>query len=125
MTPVSVVENFIASWNRMDFDAVVSALSEDVYYHNIPMEPISGHDKVTDYLSGAWIFSECDWRLINIAVSGDTVLTERIDAFVINGHPVALPLMGIFVVTGDKISQWRDYFDLADYQQQLKAAGIG
>ena len=30
MTPVSVVENFIASWNRMDFDAVVSTLSEDV-----------------------------------------------------------------------------------------------
>lgn len=109
----------------MDFDAVVAALAEDILYHNIPMEPISGRDKVADYLRGAWIFSECDWRLLNIAASGNTVLTERIDAFVINGQRVALPLMGVFVVTGDKISQWRDYFDLADYQQQLKAAGIG
>lgn len=125
MSPQQVVEAFVESWNRMDFDAVMAALSPDIYYHNIPMDPVEGWDNVARYLRGAWIFSECDWRMVNISAAGDTVLTERVDAFVINGHKVALPLMGTFVVTDGKISHWRDYFDLADYQRQLKAAGVG
>jgi limonene-1,2-epoxide hydrolase len=125
MSPQAVVEAFIESWNRMDFDAVVAALAPDIHYHNIPMEPIEGWDNVAQYLRGAWIFSECEWSLLNIAAAGDTVLTERVDAFVINGHKVALPLMGVFVVVDGRISQWRDYFDLADYQRQLQAAGVG
>ena len=125
MTPTAVVEAFIDSWNRMDFNSMVATLAEDIHYHNIPMEPIVGHDQVAEYLRGAWIFSDCEWSLLNIAETGNTVLTERVDAFVINGHRIALPLMGVFVVSEGKISQWRDYFDLADYQRQLHAAGVG
>ena len=54
--------------------------------------------------------------------TGSTVLTERVDRFLMNGQPIALPVMGTFEVRGGKIAAWRDYFDLADYQRQLAAA---
>jgi len=55
-------------------------------------------------------------------VNKETVLTERVDAFVIDGREVRLLLMGVFNVHNDKITVWRDYFDLASYQRQLHQA---
>ena len=121
-TPEQTVRRFIAAWNAMDFDAVIDGLAQDIYYHNMPMEPVVGIDGVREYLRSAWTFSECHWELVNIAVANETVLTERVDAFVINGRSVVLPLMGVFEVHNGKITVWRDYFDLADYRTQLQAA---
>lgn len=121
-TPEQAVRRFIAAWNAMDFDAIIDGLAQDIYYHNMPMAPVVGIDGVREYLRSAWTFSECHWDLINIAVANETVLTERVDAFVINGRSVVLPLMGVFEVHNGKITVWRDYFDLADYRTQLQAA---
>ncbi len=121
-TPEQTVRRFIAAWNAMDFDAIIDGLAQDIYYHNMPMEPVVGIDGVREYLRSAWTFSECHWELVNIAVANETVLTERVDAFVINGRSVVLPLMGVFEVHNGKITVWRDYFDLADYRTQLQAA---
>ena len=121
-TPEQTVRRFIAAWNAMDFDAIIDGLAQDIYYHNMPMEPVVGIDGVREYLRSAWTFSECHWELVNIAVANETVLTERVDAFVINGRSVVLPLMGVFEVHNGKITVWRDYFDLSDYRTQLQAA---
>lgn len=53
-----------------------------------------------------------------MAETGNAVLTERVDRFVINGKEVALPVMGIFELANGKITSWRDYFDLATWQRQ-------
>ena len=118
----AIVEDFIAAWNRMDFDAIVEALDQDVHYHNIPMQPIQGREAVRDYLKGAWRFESVDWQTINIASDGNIVLTERVDNFVISGKHVSLPVMGTFEIVGERITAWRDYFDLAGYRKQLDKA---
>lgn len=118
-----IVEAFVAAWNRMDLDAIVDALHEQIVYHNIPMQPLTGRDSVSDYLRSAWRFDEVNWRMLNIACDGDVVLTERVDDFVINGGDVSLPVMGVFEIREGKIAAWRDYFDLASYRAQLDAAG--
>ena len=41
MSNTQIVLDFIDAWNRMDWDAVVAAFSEDVVYHNIPMEELN------------------------------------------------------------------------------------
>jgi limonene-1,2-epoxide hydrolase len=122
MQPVAVVEAFVAAWNRMDFDAIIAALDENVRYHNIPLQPIQGREAVRAYLQEAWRFDEVDWQLTHAAADGNVVLTERIDNFVINGRPVSLPIMGAFEVRDGRIVAWRDYFDLSDYRAQLDAA---
>jgi len=125
MNARAVVESFVEAWNRMDFDAIIDSLDENVFYHNIPMEPVKGREAVRAYLRGAWRFESVDWQMINIVSDGNIVLTERIDDFVINGHKVSLPVMGVFEVVGSKITVWRDYFDLAGYKAQLQAAAEG
>ncbi len=55
-----------------------------------------------------------EYKMRNIAGAGDVVLTERLD--MINGFdgvPHAVPVMGTFVVRGDRSTRWTDYFDTA------------
>ncbi len=107
----------------MDFEAIIAAFAEDIVYHNMPMQPVRGSTAVRTYLRSAWRFESVDWQIVNIAANGNTVLTERVDNFVINGRDISLPIMGVFEIADDKIVQWRDYFDLAGYKTQLEAAG--
>ena len=120
--PRDIVVGFIDAWNRMDFEAIIGCLDTDIYYHNMPLSPISGREAVVSYLREAWTFSACEWTLRSIAASGYSVLTERIDAFTINGRAVVLPVMGVFEISEGRITQWRDYFDLASYRAQLELA---
>ncbi len=122
MNAKAIIESFVETWNRMDFEAIIDALDENVVYHNIPMQALHGRDAVRTYLQGAWRFESVDWRLENIAADGAVVLTERVDNFVINGREVSLPVMGTFEIRNGKIAAWRDYFDLASYRAQLAAA---
>ncbi len=105
----------------MDFEAVIAAFDEDIVYHNVPMQPIHGLAAVRNYLQNAWRFDSVDWRLVNIAVDGNTVLTERVDNFVIDAKEVSLPIMGVFEIADGRICVWRDYFDHASYRAQLQS----
>ena len=118
-TSTAVVLDFIAAWNANDIERVVHCLSDDVVYHNIPMQPLTGRADVHRYLTGKGGFDWVRWTLIAIAENGPMVLTERVDEFGIGGRDVSLPLMGAFEVHDGKIRAWRDYFDLAMYQRQL------
>ena len=44
MTNSEIVIAFVDAWNRMDWDAVIGFLDDDVVYHNIPMEKIVGKE---------------------------------------------------------------------------------
>ena len=116
---LALVRAFCAAWDRLDLDAALGMLADDIHYHNIPMPALDGIAAVEGYLRQAAAFDSAAWE---IAANGATVLTERVDRFVINGQLIALPVMGTFEVRGGKIAAWRDYFDLADYQRQLGAA---
>ena len=118
MTPEATIRAFIAAWNANDIERIVAALDENVHYHNIPLEPIHGREAVRAYLTAQAKFDWVDWKLLSIAASGNTVLTERIDEFGLGGVHVKLPLMGAFEVHDGLITAWRDYFDLAMYLRQ-------
>ena len=38
------VMDFINHWNNRDIEGIMSSLSDDCFYHNIPMEPQTGKD---------------------------------------------------------------------------------
>ena len=64
-----------------------------------------------------------DWQVTQIAAAGDVVLNERIDIFRHkNGGTITLPVMGTVTVENGQITVWRDYFDPADFERQLKLA---
>ena len=112
LSPADVVRSFIAAWNANDLERVVAHLHPEVFYHNVPVQPIQGRDAVRSYLFGKGGFEWVDWKLLAIAESGSKVLTERIDDFGIGGRDISLPLMGIFEIEDGLIRAWRDYFDI-------------
>ena len=118
-TPTEIVESFIDAWNRMDWEAVIDALAEDVIYHNIPMEKLEGKQAATAFITGMQP-EGVDWETLSIAETGNKVLTERIDRFdLAGGKKIDLPVMGTFEIENGKIKAWRDYFDLQTFMSQM------
>jgi limonene-1,2-epoxide hydrolase len=119
MTPTETVETFIEAWNQMDWDKVVGLLDEAVVYHNIPMEKLEGRAAAESFIRGMQA-NAVDWITLNIAASGNIVLTERIDNFDMkSGNKVSVPVMGTFEIKDGKIIAWRDYFDLNTFVSQM------
>jgi limonene-1,2-epoxide hydrolase len=117
----AIVRSFCAAWERLDPEVLAPFLHDDILYHNMPLTPLNGKGPVMDYLRKAGPFEHCRWEIVNLAVQGNTVLTERVDRFVKHGKPIALEGMGIFEIERGLIRVWRDYFDLAGYRRQLDA----
>lgn len=120
-TPESVVRDFCNAFSKCDVDLLLDFFAEDAVYHNIPIAPVEGRAAI-----GATLKQFLDpngsaeFEVKNLSVSGNTVLTERVDRFTIQGKQVALPVMGTFEVDANgKISAWRDYFDMNQFTAQL------
>ena len=120
MSNTQIVLDFIDAWNRMDWDAVVAAFSENVVYHNIPMEELRGKAVVAKFVTTGMDLKSVDWQVLSIAENGNKVLTERVDNFLLVGDKtVSMPVMGTFEIADGQITAWRDYFDLATFTNQM------
>jgi limonene-1,2-epoxide hydrolase len=117
----SIVVDFINAWMERDVDKIMSFFVEDCIYHNIPMEAAQGLDAVRAMIKSFVDMAEkIEWTIHHIGESSDgVVLTERTDRFLIGENWIALQVMGVFEFSGDKISVWRDYFDLGMFQKEL------
>ena len=118
-----LVLDFCASWSRKDIDEILGYFAPDAVYHNIPMEPLQGHDAIRNILSMFAAPAESiEFEMLAMASNGEVVFTERVDRFKIMGKDVALPVAGVFEIHDGKIVAWRDYFDL---QTWMKQTGMG
>jgi limonene-1,2-epoxide hydrolase len=109
-----VVRQFCDAFEKHDAEALRPFFTDDVVYHNIPMDPVVGIDDAVGFLAG--FLAMCERMVIettHLAVRDDVVLTERIDTFTVGGKEAALPVMGTFEIRDGKIAKWRDYFDMA------------
>ena len=115
-----IVRDFCAAFEKHDAEALRPYFTDDVVYHNIPMEPAVGIDAAVAFIEG--FFAMCDSMVIetlHLAVRGNVVLTERVDTFTMGRKVAPLPVMGTFEVRDGKIAAWRDYFDLAQITAML------
>ena len=123
-SPEAVVLAFIRCFNENRIDDALAMLADDVLYHNIPMEPLKGRAAAAAFFAqfdlGGALTTE--WIVHAIAANGNVVLTERVDKFFApDGGEVSVPIMGSFHIRNGQIAEWRDYFDLAGFQQQMAA----
>jgi limonene-1,2-epoxide hydrolase len=111
-----VVRQFCEAWSRKDIDELLGFFTEDAVYHNIPIDPAVGHEAIRNIMN---IFvpmaTEIIFEITNLATDGNTVLTERVDHFVMPDRSFGLPVMGTFEIRDGKIAAWRDYFDMAQF----------
>jgi limonene-1,2-epoxide hydrolase len=117
-----VVRDFCAAASTRDSQVLRAFFSDDVVYHNIPMEPAEGIEAAMAVID--MFLGMCDgleFEVHHLASDGSTVLTERTDRFTIKGKTAPLPVMGAFHVADGKITAWRDYFDMAQVTAMFEA----
>ena len=114
------IREFVAAWSRLDVEELVGYFAEDGVYHNMPAEPVAGHEALKQFIGGfikPW--TKTEWDILNITASGDTVFVERLDRTELGDVKVDLPCCGVFEMKDGKIKVWRDYFDMATYTKPL------
>ena len=119
-----IVREFCDAFGKHDAEALRPFFTDDVVYHNIPMDPAVGIDATIAFIMGFFAMSEgMVIETTHLAVRDNVVLTERIDTFTMGEKEAALPVMGTFEIRDGKISAWRDYFDLAQITTMLSGDG--
>ena len=104
-----------ADIDSFDVDRFVRHLTDDVTFRFGNAEPIHGKDAVREGVLGFW--SSIDGlthHLIKVIESGDTMVA-KIDVEYVrkDGKHVTVPNADILVFTGDLVSNWQIYIDLA------------
>jgi len=125
-TPEQIVRDFGRLWERKDIESIVQAMTDDCVYANVPIPAMHGHDEVRKFITPNLTKAdavEFKFLAISTASDGRTVMSERVDAFVFGGKRIAIPLMGIFVLDGEKIAEWRDYADIGTFVRDMQAIG--
>jgi limonene-1,2-epoxide hydrolase len=117
----AIVRAFIGAFNANDLERIMGFFTEDAVYHNIPVQPVKGTVAIRGMIQGfLGMATQVDWVIHQLAETQDgVVLTERTDRFLIRGKWVELPVMGAFGLREGRISEWRDYFDMKQFQSQL------
>ena len=120
MTPGEIVTAFIHALERKDFDAACGMITEDCEYDNVPFAKAYGPAGLRGVLEP--FLGNCgavEWIVHHQVESGSVVMNERTDRFELGGRWAELPVAGLFVLSGDKISLWRDYFDQAQFTKAV------
>jgi len=115
-----VVRDFCGAFDGRNAEGLRRYFTDDVVYHNIPLDPVVGIDDTIVFIEG--FFGMCESMTIEVtqlAARDNVVLTERIDTFTIGGERAPLLVMGAFEIRDGKISAWRDYFDLGQVTAML------
>jgi limonene-1,2-epoxide hydrolase len=114
VTPEEIVRAELDAWGRLDVDDIMSYFTRDAVWDNVPIGPASGYDEIRSAVE-RWLSptTSFDAEIVNLAVAGNVVLTERIDHVFFNGQMAHARVMGTFETVGDKITAWRDYFDMS------------
>ena len=116
MTPLETVNEFIRLINAMDIDGAVALCSDDVEYDNVPMGKNLGPAAVKEFLAPmVGGVDAVEFIVHRQAATGNVVMNERTDILVMGDNRIELPVMGVFEFEGDKISAWRDYFDMSAF----------
>jgi len=115
MSNIEIVDNFLSLLHHGKMDAALAMMTDDIFYHNIPMEPLSGKQAVSEFLSQESGLEVVDLVTLHAAEKGNVVMNERVDTFRLEGRVLDLPVMGTFELENGKIKAWRDYFDLGTF----------
>jgi limonene-1,2-epoxide hydrolase len=112
---VSAVKAFLDALGRLDTDAALALLSDEVVYQNVSLPQARGKVAVGRQL--ALLTRYCTgFEAINHRIAGDghVVLTERTDIIEIGRFRAEFWVCGTFEVENGRIVLWRDYFDWAN-----------
>jgi limonene-1,2-epoxide hydrolase len=119
-TNEQVVRGFCSAWLRRDLDEILSYVTDDMIYHNIPVPVIEGRENVAlIFKTFLEMMHHIDLEITSLMVDGDKVFTERIDRMTAAEGHTDLPVGGYFELRDGKIAVMHEYFDLSTFENQI------
>jgi limonene-1,2-epoxide hydrolase len=118
-----IVRSSLEGFNNRNVDQVVRYWDPKVLYQNTGQPDINGVAASRAFIAPFFvIFSSIHYYVLNTALVGRMVATERLEHYVVSptspvgnpGSTLALRVSGWVEVSGDKIVRWSDYYNAAD-----------
>jgi limonene-1,2-epoxide hydrolase len=117
---VELVRAFAKAGQELDLDKQMAFIAENAVYHNMPDEPVKGAKAIRELLAGYAKAEKAEIIIHRIVEASDgTVLTERLDRFMMGGKWIDCPVMGSCDIKDGKIVEWRDYYDNLKLRAQM------
>jgi len=115
MSAQEVVEAFVSALERLDLDAALVWVADDVRWVNVPWKSASNKRQFDKVLRGMFRGAKrFEVRYHDIHERGDGVVyTDRVDIFEGGGLSKALPVRGEFRVENGCITEWVERFSWA------------
>ena len=121
---IAVAREMIAAWKSADWDKVADLFAENGVLRSMMLAPVVGrpaiHARIAALGKGAPDGVTLD--VAHMGVIDGLVFLERTDRFVYNGHPGAVPVVGVLDIRDGKVQEWREYYDRASLEKALKGA---
>lgn len=119
----AIVESLYAAWAAGDIDGVLEHCTDDIVAVNVPTGPIEGKERVRKFLQAFGAdMEDAKYEIFRMLEDGAVAMLEGRENYTKQGRRVALPYMAVFFFEGDRIREWRDYFDRDTLQRQLGGA---
>jgi limonene-1,2-epoxide hydrolase len=110
--PKETVTAFLAALEKLDMNAALALVADDIVYQNVPLPPARGRAAVEKQLRAMEKYGTAfEARIHHLAADGPVVLTERTDVLTVKSWSAEFWVCGTFEVRDDRIVLWRDYFD--------------
>ncbi len=108
------VESFLNALANQDMETADALLADDVVYQNVGLPTIHGRKRVIKLMRGMEGRMGFEVKFHRNVSDGLAVMNERTDAMVFGPLRLQFWVCGVFEVHDDRITLWRDYFDLFD-----------
>lgn len=115
---IEILHRLQAALERRDKEAFLDFFDPAVEYHfHVGTRPLMGRDWVEKFITKYWKDNgNSTWVIERYAENGNVLMTEGREEYTnASGDPVRHPYMGVIIFgPDDKITAWRDYFQMAD-----------
>lgn len=125
-TSEHVWAQLLSAIEARDVPGLVGCFTEDGSWQNVPHEPWVGRETIASMLAPILLRSErVQWDVVTASFSEHRAWIERVDRFWIDGVEYAVRCNGVIDIDAATglIRELRDYVDLGEWRERLRAAG--
>lgn len=108
-----IVTELLNAWSRLDFPAAAQLVTDSFVYQPDPSAKlINGKEAVlAEWQSYLKFMKSYEFKILHMLSAGNVVMMERTEWIGTKRGKIELPIMGVFEVSGGKLTAWRDYWD--------------
>ena len=121
-TPAAILEHQTAAWNAADVEAILQDFAPDAMLTSASGQTLSGIPAIRQSLTAFFgAFAQIRLEVRSLVAHGDTAACEWEFScrHRLTGNAARLPASVFITCRNGKITEWREYYDTAQFKAQL------